>query len=329
MIQISIVVLAYNVEKYIKRCIDSILKQNDEGIELIIINDGSTDKTRDIIEGFSKINKVKIIDKENSGVNSCRKLGLDLAKGNYILFVDGDDWIEENSIEILKKISSDKSDVIIFNSKIVFDNGYSQVLKGYTGDGQDYVKDIMIDKLKPTFWCKLYKVEFLRKNKICFYNLSYAEDLSTNIDILLLNPKVKIVGDIIYNYYQRAGSLTKGSIKNRKDIMKSIDNIYFSLKRSNSYEKYRSEYEYLIYYHLFYNILLRISEWDTNVYEMYSFFKGKNINILKNQYIRKHTFSKRFPLVIKIILFNMNSRIGMFYENIRRDILSRKNFKLE
>lgn len=203
MIQISIVVLAYNVEKYIKRCINYILKQNCKDIELIIINDGSTDKTRDIIESFSKINKIKIINKENSGVNSCRKLGLDLANGNYILFVDAADWIEENSIEILKKISSDKSDVIIFNSKIAFDNGYGQVLNGYMGDGQDYVKDIIIDKLKPTFWCKLYKVEFLRKNKINFYNLSYAEDLSTNVDILLSNPKVKVVEDIIYNYYQR------------------------------------------------------------------------------------------------------------------------------
>ena len=325
MIQISIVVLAYNVEKYIRRCINSILKQNCEVIELIVINDGSIDKTRDIIEGFSKTNKVKIVNKENSGVNSCRKLGLDLAKGNYILFVDADDWIEENSIEVLKKISSDKSDVIIFNSKIAFDNGYGKVLKGYIGDGQDYVKDIMIDKLKPTFWCKLYKVEFLRKNKINFYNLSYAEDLSTNIDILLLNPKVKVVEDIIYNYYQRQGSLTKGSIKSCKDIMESIDNIYFSLNRSNSYEKYRSEYEYLIYYHLFYNILLRRDEWDTNIYEMYSFFKGKNINILKNHYIRKHIFSKRFPLVIKIILFNKDSKSGIFYENIRRKILNRKN----
>ena len=324
MIKISVVILAYNVEKYIDRCIQSILNQNNKFFELIIINDGSTDGTKEKINKYANNREVSIINKENSGVNNCRKLGLDLAKGKYVLFVDGDDWLEKDSIKILRNKITDDSDVIVFNANIAFENNKKEPLKCYLGDKQDYIKDIMVDKFKPTFWCKLYKVEFLKKNHIKFYNLNYAEDLCTNIDVLISNPKITVIDDVIYNYYQRAGSLTKGSIKKRKDIMISIDNIYSSLIKKQYYEKYKDAYEYLIYYHLFYNILIRTKEWDAHAYELYSFFKDKNIKCLKNHYIRKHILSQNTPLVLKILIFNFNSRLGIEYEKIREKLVNIK-----
>lgn len=97
---VSVIVPVYNAEKYLKKCMESILKQTYENIELILINDGSIDKSLDICNQFSKRDRrIRVIDKDNSGVSDTRNLGIMLAKGKYLCFVDSDDYIEENYIE--------------------------------------------------------------------------------------------------------------------------------------------------------------------------------------------------------------------------------------
>ena len=110
--KISIIVPIYNVEKYLPKCIDSIINQTLENIEIILVNDGSTDSCAEIIESYAnKDNRIKVIHKKNGGQSSARNMGLDIAKGEYIGFVDSDDWLHydmyENMYKSIKKVNSD------------------------------------------------------------------------------------------------------------------------------------------------------------------------------------------------------------------------------
>lgn len=123
-IKVSIIVAAYNIEKYIYKCIDSIRKQTFKDIEIIIVNDGSTDSTLNIIRNLAlKDSRIRIIDKKNEGLIEARKSGLDVANGEYILFVDGDDWLELDALEKLyNNAINNNSDIVIYNAYNSYDN---------------------------------------------------------------------------------------------------------------------------------------------------------------------------------------------------------------
>ena len=122
--KISIVVPVYNVEKYLSKCLESLISQTLADIEIICINDGSTDKSLEILENYaSKDNRVKIINQENQGVSTARNNGLACANGEYVTFVDSDDWLESNSCEELyNKAIQTNSDIVLFSHYDVFPN---------------------------------------------------------------------------------------------------------------------------------------------------------------------------------------------------------------
>lgn len=123
-IKISVIVPAYNIEQYIERCLISIKNQTLDDIEIIVVNDGSIDNTLSKIKKCSSgDNRIKIINKKNQGSIEARKSGLKEATGKYILFVDGDDWLEKDALNILyKKAEEDLADIVIYNAFDVYDN---------------------------------------------------------------------------------------------------------------------------------------------------------------------------------------------------------------
>ena len=112
---VSIIIPVYNTEKYLSKCLESVINQTYKNLEIILINDGSTDKSKEICESFAKKDKrIQILNKENSGVSSARNHGMRLAKGQYIAFIDGDDYAEENYIEeLLKNLKQTESDCVL------------------------------------------------------------------------------------------------------------------------------------------------------------------------------------------------------------------------
>ena len=124
MSKISIIVPIYNAEKFLNKCIKSILKQTFENFELILVNDGSTDKSLDICNKYAKSDKrIKVINKKNEGSVLARKRGIKEAKGDYVIFVDADDWISINALEVInEEINNNNADVIVFNYYKVLKN---------------------------------------------------------------------------------------------------------------------------------------------------------------------------------------------------------------
>ena len=206
--KVSIIVAAYNIENYIKRCMDSIVSQTFKDIEIIVVNDGSTDNTSKIIESFANNDKrIKTIDKQNEGLIEARKTGFKNSVGDYLLFIDGDDFLELNAINDAYLYASRYSfDIVCFNSfkaydeyKIQFDTFYNEEIVA-----SEPLTALLLDKILPAIWAKMIKREFIIKNQIKFpSNISYGEDLATVANWFMHNSKIGLLNKNLYNYYQR------------------------------------------------------------------------------------------------------------------------------
>lgn len=223
---VSMIVAAYNVEQYIDKCIKSIMGQTYKNIEIIIIDDGSTDMTGKICESYSQYKNIKVVHKNNMGLVAARKDGLMLASGEYIGFVDGDDSVEPTFVQELlsgviesaadfihmgyKSVSGTRTDICyrIPNQGIVFNND---------ADRLEFIMKFVIDKdtrcITGSIWSKLFKKEFItRCYEIVPDKQSYGEDIICLLQCLVTCKSVKLQDSYLYNYNEREGSMTKQNI---------------------------------------------------------------------------------------------------------------------
>lgn len=218
--KVSIIVPIYNAADYLRECIESIQKQTYQNIEIILINDGSTDKSLEIAKEYNH-NDERIMLKaiSNSGVSVARNIGLELMSGKYVMFVDSDDWIERNTVEIaLHNIKKHKSDIVIwsyfknyYNKELRLDliRGNSRTFTNeeekqllylnsiYARYQQGNIEDVPIG----TVMCKLYKSEFLKKNNIKFNpELIRSEDVVFAINAFRLAKNISYFNENLYHY---------------------------------------------------------------------------------------------------------------------------------
>ena len=202
---VSVVVPAYNMEKYLAKCLDALIAQSYEDIEIIVIDDGSTDGTLRIAGEYSeKDTRIKVFSKENGGVSSARNLGIDKASGEYITFADPDDIIEQNGIEVLlNAMKSSGSDLVscMYSrwsdaGKRLEDFDFITGIKSFYSD-DDKINFILSEIADYLFgyevWDKLYKTRIIKENRIRFYEkCKIGEDLAFNIKYLI-NIKLLLV----------------------------------------------------------------------------------------------------------------------------------------
>ena len=224
--QVSIIVPAYNVENYIERCLNSLVNQTFKDIEIITINDGSTDKSLELLNKYAKEDiRVSVIDLGDEGVSYCRNLGVEKANGKYIMFVDSDDWIDSSMVEVMyKKAEENKLDLVmcsyirefkdhskekIFNlpQEIIYkDNEVkNELLRKLVGPVKEELSNPeMLDALG-TVWGKLYRADILKENKIKFVDLKEigsAEDTLFNIFTFNYLKKVMFLNKPMYHYWR-------------------------------------------------------------------------------------------------------------------------------
>lgn len=228
--KVTIIVPIYNIEKYLKRCIESIINQSYVNIEIILVNDGSTDNSKKIVEEFSDMDeRIKIINKPNGGLSSARNTGLEISSGDYIMFVDGDDWIDKNCVEkCLENIEQD-TDVVLFpyireyigksikneiyrNDKIYFkdEEVKEKILKRLFGiNGEDLKRPDRLEDIS-TAWGKMYKANLIKDEKFTDTQIIGTEDLWFNVNVFLKAKYVVFTKDTYYHYYkENEASLTK------------------------------------------------------------------------------------------------------------------------
>lgn len=215
---ISVVIPIYNTSSYLKKCLDSCLGQTYNFIEIVAVNDGSTDDCLNILLEYACENQnLKIINKENEGLILTRKRGMLEASGEYIFFLDSDDYLPEDSISnIVACLEKTSADVIIGRMTYFWDNGKKFIKDNYTPIGTteiDLYASLILGKIGGNFSGSLIKKDLLMA--IDFVpNLIVGEDLSVQMQLRALTQKIIYVTDVVYCYYQNANSIMhKQSLK--------------------------------------------------------------------------------------------------------------------
>ena len=210
---VSIIVPIYNSEKFIDECIKSILNQTYKNIELILVNDGSTDRSLEICRKYEKEDKrIIVINKKNEGVAIARNYGIERASGKYIGFVDSDDSINEKLYEtLISNIMKDKTKVVVLNKYTIKKNiRYKKNIV----ESKTAINDILRLRFPTSLWAYLYHKDLI-KNIQLNNEIHFFEDLEFNIRILMAVKKISICNDALYNYRNNLDSINNVQINDK------------------------------------------------------------------------------------------------------------------
>lgn len=222
--KISIVIPVYNSSNYLKKCIDSVISQTYEDLEIIFVNDGSTDNSLEILNNYKNVdNRIKILNQKNSGGIIARKNGILNATGEYCLVMDSDDWIEENTIEKLVDYSQiyDKPDLIKFRyiiepSKEIQEELIEDKKTPYFMNKKDVLNILATSNKFNNIWNSLVKTELFNFDDSIYYRIvRKAEDLQINLQLFSRVNKYLIVNDILYHYNSNPDGVTNGITKTK------------------------------------------------------------------------------------------------------------------
>lgn len=306
---ISIVMPIYNTQNYLSRCLDSVINQSYKNLEIILVNDGSTDNSQGICEAYAKKDsRIKIINKNNGGLSSARNAGLDICKGKYISFIDSDDWVEEDFIEsLLEGIKKENVGISIIGHKKINKeelsgtNNIDNIPKTLL-TSSEAINLYMNNKLGTTSVCnKLFASNLF--DKIRFPKGVYYEDECILLSLFFKAQKICVNNQVKYYYLQREGSI----INSNYNWEKYYSLVFLLNNQKKLIEKKMSAIRYLFYMKACFSIAERIKQTTKNsslhkmnlslfnyYYELYTEKKPKKMLILKLEVSR--------PVIYKLII---------------------------
>lgn len=250
--QLSIIVPIYNTEKYLRKCVDSLLEQDLDDYEILLINDSSPDSSIDIMKEYEEKfpNIIRIFSKENGGLGDTRNFGIPYAKGKYVTFVDSDDYIKENSLNRLcTKMDNEDLDILVYDFVKEYDNVdfiHEQAMEII--DDKHYVLST------PNACNKMFKTSIFQENGVRFPTKIWYEDLAVIPGLVKYTKKIGYIHEGIYYYQFRSQSIMNQVKYNPKmlEMINSINNL------SPYLDEYPLELEFLSLHHLFYGSSLRL-----------------------------------------------------------------------
>ena len=324
---ISIIIPVYNVEKYLDECLISILNQEFKDYEIILINDGSKDNSGNICNEYSqKYSFISVIHQKNKGLSEARNSGLRIAKGEYILFIDSDDYIEKGSLKLIaKKVAQNKKiDVVFLNAikfypdgkKILMKDGYIE--KKINGKSKNEVMKYLanLSKFPGSACTKLISNKLIRENELYFQKNLLSEDIEWTVRLLKVANNFLYI-NIPYYYYRqfREGSITNTNNLKRIECIISIIKKYSNKNIRLEYQEEINSfmaYEFIV---ILYNYSLLLDEEKKNL---------KN-ELKKLEWILDNSYLKKFKIIkymLKILDYNITS---LLLKNYRDKVLRRKN----
>lgn len=300
--KVSVIIPVYNAEKYLKNTLNSILKQTYTDLKIIAINDGSIDSSLEILLDFQQKygEKVKVVDITNGGPGRARNVGIEMAQGNFITFVDSDDTIESNMIEVMiNKINETSSDICICGMNFIR-NG--EVKKYNIKDGEICLHEYLLSDIMATPCNKIYRKNLF--DNVKFDSTLSFEDLEIIPKLCIIADKIVGVNECFYNYFQRENSRNTIRVKSAFDVVTVVNNIIEFYKFNGKYETYHDELEYIAVYHTIGSKAVGISRIKEkskkreilNAY--YTFLNENFIEWDKNKYIMNLSLKHKLILTL-------------------------------
>ena len=247
--KISLIVPVYNTEQYLDKCLDSLAAQTLDDIEVLVINDGSPDNSRKVIEEYEKkYDFIHGYDKVNGGLSDARNYGIEKAAGEYVAFVDSDDYITPDMCEKMYRKAKEKDlDVVVCDTFMDYPD-HSFVLKANLNFSEDDVKNYII--CYPNAPARLIKREIF--NEVSFEKGIWYEDLQLMPRLVFYTDKIGFSDEAFYHYVQRDESIMNSSniSEKHKDIFRVLKDVRDAYKKHGIFEKYYDELEYLHIIHL-------------------------------------------------------------------------------
>lgn len=295
--KISVIVPVYNTQVYLKRCLDSLVNQTLKEIEIIIINDGSTDNSQLIIDEYAKkYDNVKSYNKTNGGISSARNMGILKATGEYLSFIDSDDYIDKNALKkMYDKAKKENLDIVVCDSINVYEDGREEHIHSNIHYSSDDCKNYVI--APPMACIRIYKKEIF--NTVTFKEGIFYEDLELIPSLISLTKKVGFLEEGLYYYFQRSGSIMKQSKFSTKLL--DIFTVLESVKNKIDNKIYNDELEYLYITHLLRTASLRFLDYKNSkeyLDKIIDIMKTEFPNYQKNPYFKKS--SKKLRLICNL-----------------------------
>lgn len=296
MIKISIIIPVYNAEKYLKKCIDSAISQKLESKEIILVNDGSIDNSQQIIDEYvaKYHDMIKAIKQENAGQAVARNVGIENASGEFLAFLDSDDYLEENSYQLaLNKAENNDLDIVCFDYYEVV-NGKKEEKQHYFLKTDDVVRKYIVSETSPCN--RIIKRKIFIDNNIRFLENKIYEDLATIPTLAKYTKKIGYISDRIYDYVIRENSTMRYTTYNPKieDIFYAVEKLYNDFKGT----EYMEELEYIYIEHLLHAASLRFFSYKEGIGNI-----DKVVSVMKDKFPkwRKNKYYKMQSIKYKII----------------------------
>lgn len=312
---ISLIIPVYNGEKYIRRCLDSILGQDYFDFELIIIDDGSIDNSAEEIRCYeNRFKNFKFISKNNEGQASARNLGIKISRGEYICFVDIDDTVKSDYLTVLASLISTGTDLGVSQIKRIFEYKPSILEKkfGYIQDVY-YKNSMFVDENKTLLteirnapYAKIFRRDFIIQNNITFLEGKLYEDLYFNIAVLANNPKISFSANSSYNYYvHHSSSMTRKDVR-IYDMFGVFEEVIVYLNKRMLFNEFSQEIEYLAIYHICIGTMFRLFKMNPLKFfkyrkECFIWMKLHGFSIHSNDYVKKLGLITRIYLLVFFI----------------------------
>lgn len=300
--KVTVIIPIYNVEQFLRKCLDSVVNQTLKDIEVLAINDGSPDSSQEIVDEYAaKYDFIKSYIKENGGQSDARNFGLTKAAGEYVVFLDADDWLNNNSLEVMyNKAVNNDSDIVICDFEEVYENGTSHIVKEIDTNMLDIQRAFMI--AMPGFCNKMFRLDFLESIEFKFPNGIFYEDLAVYPYVASKTDKISYVSQALYKYRIRIGSTMKQNknSKRLKDIFMAFGYIEQNMIDKNFFD----ELEYIYIKHLLHSASLRFLDYreeDDNIKKIADIMKEKFPNWRKNKYYKRE--GVKYKIVCTLIYF--------------------------
>ena len=302
---ISLIMPIYNVKKYLKEALDSVVNQTFKDFEVLIINDGSTDGSDEIAKRYVKEHKnFRFINQVHVGAGPARNLGIENAKGEYIAFLDSDDYLSKNYLEILyNNAVKTGADISYCNFTFYFENSGYKLYMPLTArncvlSGEVALKKLMLDvKIHHFPWNKLCKRSLFIDNNVYFSNI-YFEDIAVSPQIFYYSKKVVITSKSLYYYRRRSGSISSSiDAKKLNDLISALNITKNFFIKNNVYDKYKKRFN------IYLNIIRFLSlQFIFSIHAFNFNFKGlidncKNLDMMIN-FIVDSKYTESLPVYI-------------------------------
>ena len=328
MLKLSIIIPVYNVEKFLRKCLDSAIYPDLEGYEIIAVNDGSTDSSPSICLAYAEKypQLIRTVTTPNGGLGHARNTGIDMAQGEYLLFLDSDDYLSANAVPEIMELLDRDFDICFFDFVSVSESGkllhYTQ---GCSKEGVFSLQsfpELLFEM--PNACGKLWRRSLYTQTGIRFPDRLWFEDLATSPRLYIHAEKLISVHKVWYNYLQHSGSITNSSnIQRNLEIITAVDTSLDYYKAQGLYEKYLPQLAYMAFYNQLLTSSTRVNHIDrhSDVQDvLLSDYRAKFPNYRENPYIR--TMPRKFKLLLHLI--ERRQRLALYLVMRLNDIAKRK-----